>query len=794
MNTWKPTDASRRTSGRKMKNEKRSIFPAVLALALGVLTPLPTSAQGTPRDYARSDSVRDLLAGKIVGAVDGVTWSEGTRHFWYRRSAPGGYEFVLVDADAREKRPAFDHARLAAVLSSALDTAYTALTLPFDEIELLDGERTLRFTARGGVWRCTLADYGCSRTGDAPRRGFFGGGGGGAFGQQRADSVVSPDGAWVASIRNFNVAVRPTHDRDAEWRILSEDGSEGNAYGLRSLVWSPDSRRVAVYRTRPGYRRIVRYVESSPDDQIQPEYMERVYAKPGDALDVDEPVLFDVASGREQTVDAALFPNAYSMGRLEWRDDGRRLTFEYNQRGHQVYRVIEVDAETGAARALISEEPETFYAYRDLNGNFNDHGTHYRYDVHGGDEILWASERDGWRHLYMYDGRTGRVERQVTKGPWVVSHVDSVDEAHGQIWFRALGMNADQDPYFQHWYRVDFDGSHLVAFTKENGTHTVTWSPDHTLYVDEWSRVDLPPVTVLKRASDQQVVMSIEEADASALLATGWRYPEVFKAKGRDGKTDIWGIIVRPMKLDPNGHYPVVESIYAGPQGSFVPKSFSTQTGFQSLAELGFIVAQIDGMGTNNRSKAFHDVAWKNLGDAGFPDRILWHRAVAARYPWYDITRVGIYGTSAGGQNALGALLFHSDFYDAAVSAAGSHDNRMDKMWWNEQYMGWPLGPHYSASSNVDNAWRLQGDLLLIVGELDTNVDPSTTLQVVDRLIAAKKYFDLLVIPGAGHTNGGAYGIVKRNDFFVQHLLGVEPPRRNADDATQRRASSDGGR
>ena len=223
----------------------------------------------------------------------------------------------------------------------------------------------------------------------------------------------------------------------------------------------------------------------------------------------------------------------------------------------------------------------------------------------------------------------------------------------------------------------------------------------------------------------------------------------------------------------------MIENIYAGPHSSFVPKTFSAQLGMQSLAELGFIVVQIDGMGTSNRSKAFHDVAHRNLGDAGFPDRILWHKAVAARYPYYDISRVGIYGTSAGGQNAMGALLFHPEFYKVAVSAAGCHDNRMDKIWWNEQWMG-KLGPHYSASSNVDNAAKLEGRLLLVVGELDRNVDPSSTMQVVNALVRADKSFDLLVLPGAGHTAGGAYGIRKRNDFFVHHLMGVEPPDRNA--------------
>jgi dipeptidyl aminopeptidase/acylaminoacyl peptidase len=345
-------------------------------------------------------------------------------------------------------------------------------------------------------------------------------------------------------------------------------------------------------------------------------------------------------------------------------------------------------------------------------------------------------------------------------------------------------MYPGKDPYFVHAYRINFDGTGLTPLTEADANHTVVYSPDHAYYADLYSRVDLPPVLELRRASDHAVIAALEKADASALLAIGWRPPEVFVSKGRDGTTDIWGVIVRPMGFDPARDgagarkYPVIENIYAGPQGAFVPKTFSTQLGMQAQAELGFVVAQVDGMGTSNRSKAFHDVAWRNLGDAGFPDRILWHKAVAARYPYYDVTRVGIYGTSAGGQNAMGALLFHPEFYKAAVSAAGCHDNRMDKIWWNEQWMG-ELGPHYEASSNVVNAGRLQGKLLLVVGEMDMNVDPSSTFQVVNALIKANKQFDLLVIPGAGHTNGGPYGERKRFDFFVHHLLGVEPPERN---------------
>jgi dipeptidyl aminopeptidase/acylaminoacyl peptidase len=463
------------------------------------------------------------------------------------------------------------------------------------------------------------------------------------------------------------------------------------------------------------------------------------------------------------------------MSALVWHEDGRSLTFEYNQRGHQAYRVIEVDAATGKARAVIDEESPTFFEYS---------GKLYRYDIADGKEIIWMSERDGWNHLYLYDGASGKVKNQITKGNWLVRGVDWVDTTKRQLWFHASGMYPGKDPYFVHYYRINFDGSGLTTLTDADAMHEVAYSPDHEYYVDLYSRVDLPPVMELRRTSDRSKVMDLEHADASRLLATGWRPPEVFSAKGRDGKTDIWGVIIRPTNFDSTKKYPVIENIYAGPQGSFVPKSFGVQAGMQAQAELGFIVVQIDGMGTSNRSKAFHDVAWKNLADAGFPDRILWHKAVAAKYPYYDISRVGIYGTSAGGQNSMGALLFHPEFYDVAVSAAGCHDNRMDKIWWNEQWMGWPIGPQYAASSNIENAYRLRGKVLLVVGEMDKNVDPSSTMQLVNALIKADKQFDLLVVPGMGHGSGGDYGEVKRFDFFVHNLLGVEPPDHNAQVAT----------
>ncbi|HYV98287.1 MAG TPA: prolyl oligopeptidase family serine peptidase [Gemmatimonadaceae bacterium] len=865
-------------------------FLRPLWLVAAVL-PLAASAQGTAADYARSEQLGQRFRDLVTGVADRPEWIAGSNKFWYRVSVKGGYQFMVVDATAKTKAPAFDHEKLAA----ALGNGATALTLPMTTINL-DTAGVLRFNAGATPWRCTLTDYQCARVetgagaagggrggrggrgrGDAspaaqlppqsplvqdvdvlgqaiPFEGPWdiddqmspqqvaqlapliqscpnnGGGRGGGGGAAAADSTTppcySPDYLLEAYIQNHNIFIRPappnakqsTADRAngrgvaqvptpgaggragagggrgaggragggapaaaPGWQ-LSWDGSEGSPYTRQGIRWSPDAKRIASLRVTPGYRRMVRYVVSSPADQLQPEYMERYYQKPGDVVDFREPVMFEVASKKEFKIDPALFPNAYQLSVPQWHTDSRGFTMEYNQRGHQVYRVIEVDT-LGKARTLIDETSKTFIDYTGPSDALGTGGRKWRVDVNDGREILWMSERDGWSHLYLYNGLTGQVKNQITKGAWRVQNVQRVDTLKRQIYFTATGTYAGQDPYLYHSYRVNFDGTGLTAFTKEDGTHTVTFNNDTTMYVDSWQRVDLPPVTVLKRVADQSVVMELEKGDETALRAAGFKDTEVFTSKGRDGTTDIWGIVVKPTNFDPSKKYPVIEQIYAGPQGSFVPKTWSTGGATRTLAELGFVVVQIDGMGTTNRSRAFHDVAYKNLGDAGFPDRILWMKAYAAKNPWFDISRVGIYGTSAGGQNALGALLFHPEFYKVAFSAAGCHDNRMDKIWWNEQWMGWPLGPEYAASSNMENASRLQGKLLLVVGELDTNVDPSSTMQVVNALIKANKQFDLLVIPGADHTNGGPYGVRKMTDFFVHNLLGTEPPDRNVSPA-----------
>jgi dipeptidyl aminopeptidase/acylaminoacyl peptidase len=568
----------------------------------------------------------------------------------------------------------------------------------------------------------------------------------------------------IAFVRDHNLWIR-TPDDSKEFQ-LSYDGGIGNHYSA-SLSWSPDSRKIMAFRMLPAEKHMISYVESSPDGQLQPAYHSYEYPKPGDAVPQRFPQIFDVAGRKHIIVDETMIPNQYSLENFRWDSTGNSLTFEYNKRGHQVYRVMRIDAATGKMSVVIDEQSPTFIDYS---------GKRYRYDIKETGEIIWASERDGWNHLWLYDGITGKVKNQITRGEWVVRGVVSVNEKERTIIFRASGREAG-DPYLIHYYRIDFDGSVLTHLTPSDGNHDALFSDNGEYFVDTWSRVDLPPVSVVRSSADGSEVMRLTEADISGLQAAGWQFPEVFTAKGRDSVTDIWGIIIRPLNFDPSRKYPVIENIYAGPHSSFVPKSFRpTFSNMNSLAELGFIVVQIDGMGTSNRSKKFHDVAWKNIKDAGFPDRILWMKAAAEKYPYMDIERVGIYGTSAGGQNSTGALLFHPEFYDAAVSSCGCHDNRMDKIWWNEQWMGWPVDQSYAESSNVENAWRLKGKLLLINGEMDNNVDPASTTQLVNALIKAKKDFDYLLVPGMKHSSGGDYGERRRMDFFVEHLLGVKPP------------------
>ncbi|RYY57350.1 MAG: S9 family peptidase [Chitinophagaceae bacterium] len=721
----------------------------------------PTHEEMVKR-YVRAASIDSATAHSVFRTTVTPEWQADGHSFWYLNYlADSIEEYIFVNPAKRTRRTLFDMQRLAdalAVINIPVDPLRPSLT----NIRINDSGNMDSFTVNNNVIIFDAATYTCRLIAPAgnpattprdPRRN-----------NPFPDGAISPDKKWEASIEKGNLFVKQTTGGKAIQ--LTKDGTPEKQYG--SIRWSPDSKYLAGYLIKTVKDQPVYYVLTAEPNSTRGQLRSQDYKQPGDPWNTYTLYLFDPALKKSQQVNTDSI-DFLSPPQLRWRTgNSRYFTYEKMDRGHQRFRVIDVDALDNTTRNIVDEKTNSFiYNQR----NF----TRYLPETN---QLIRTSEKSGWQQLYLVDLVSGK-ETPITQGSWVVRRIDSVDIRKKEIWFTACGMNAGEDPYNIHYYRISFDGKKLVSITPARGNHVLTFSPDHSLFTDTWSEVNTPPQTILARTSDGKTILPLEQADLTVYKRAGVSPPEVFVAKGRDGVTDIWGIVSKPSDLDPSKKYPVLENIYAGPHDAFVPKVFTPYSEMQSLAELGFIVVMIDGMGTANRSKAFHDIAWKNIADAGLPDRILWIKALAAKYSFVDAERVGLYGTSAGGQNTLGALLFHPEFYKAGVSACGCHDNRIDKQWWNEQWMGYPVGKHYDEQSNITNAAKLQGNLLLIVGEADTNVPPESTYRVADALIRAKRDFQLLSIPGMGHSDGGVYGRMKKRDFFVKNLLGVEPPARN---------------
>ncbi len=735
------------------------LIASVFALGSAIKAP----AQVTQAEYQRADSIMKLND-LVYNQVNSVNWVDSTSVFWYSVKTREGMAYTMVDAAKATRKPAFDVAKLVEQLNKQPGVKATAKSLQLQKLKFDLKANKFQFLFDKKYFTCNLKNYTLVKDSVAKpsvTNPYWNEG----FDELSNKPVTSPDSTWVALIKNYNVYIQ--NKKDGKEVQLSFDGSAGDFYSSY-FSWSPDSKKLAVNKVRKNEDHFIYFVESSPKSQLQPILQKRNYLKPGDALPIKRPSLFNIETLKQIPVDAQAFENQYELSNPKWKQNSSAFTFDFNQRGHQVFQVVEVDGTSGIVKVIIDERSKTFIDYS---------GKYFRHDMEKRDEIIWASERDGWNHLYLCDSKTGKVKNQITSGNWVVREVVKVDEKTNTIIFKASGRNSDEDPYYIHYCKVNFDGSGLVDLTPEKMEHQATFSADFAYFADAYSTVQTPQVTVLRRTSDGKVIMELEKADVSDVLAKGWIAPEPFVAKARDGKTDIWGNIYRPTNFDPKKKYPIIEYIYAGPHSSFTQKSFRPcSSAWSGLAELGFIIVQMDGMGTSNRGKAFQDICYKNLKDAGFPDRILWMKAVAEKYSYMDTTRVGLFGGSAGGQSTLAGLLFHPEFYKAGSSSCGCHDNRMDKIWWNEQWMGYPIGPEYAENSNVVNAAKLQGKLLLIVGEMDDNVDPASTMQVVNALIAAKKDFELVVLPGTNHTLGGDYGEQKRRDFFVKTFYNQATP------------------
>jgi dipeptidyl-peptidase 4 len=766
----------------------RSVPRVACAVLLWLAAAVPALAQTAPAltadDYARAERWMGYRTAPLVFlAAVRPNWLPEDR-FWYRNATPGASEFVLVDAARGTKAPAFNHAGVAAALASASGADVAPTALPFTTFEYAAEGRVVTFAALDRRWRCDREGTACTETARELRRA--GGPGGTA-----AYDVRSPDGTRTAFVREHNLWVRDVAT-GAETQ-LTTDGEPELAYARNDagwtrsvtpvVVWSPDSKKIATFRhdsrlvnqmyflnTVVGHHTLTALKMPLPGD-------EKIF--------MIERVILDLESASVIRLQMPFDPHRSTLcdhivcggiwADVQWSADASELAFVSSSRDHKRADLRIADAATGEVRDVLTEQVDTFF--ESGQGRVN-----WRYLPASG-EVLWFSRRDDWGHLYLYDARTGALKHRITTGPGNVAQVLRVDEEARAIYFVGVGQDEARDPYFRHFYRIGFDGTGLTLLTPEDADHTIDLSPSGRYLVDTYSTPVTPPVSVLRDLSGK-VVVELEKADITQLVEAGWKPPMPFTVKARDGRTDLYGLMYRPTDFDPAKRYPIINHIYPGPQtGSVGSRSFSPSRGdTQAIAELGFIVVQIDGMGTPWRSRTFHEAYYGDMGDNTLPDQVAGMKELASRYPWIDLERAGIYGHSGGGFATAGAMFRYPDFFKVGVSQAGNHDNRIYEDDWAEKWQGLlvrnPDGTtNYDDQANQNHAHNLKGKLLLAHGTMDTNVPPDSTLLVVDALIRANKDFDLIMFPNRGHGFGNEpYMVRRRWDFFVKHLLGAEPP------------------
>ena len=775
----------------------------VLFLAASVLALAPAFGQPkfTTADYQRAEKFMTYNTSPLV-LRSGVrpNWLSDDR-FWYCVITQGGNEFVLIDPAKGTRAPAFDHAKVAAALAAATGRSFDAANLSFQALEFSPDGRSITVQA-GSRWTCDLMGGKCTAAEGGGSRGRGGRGGmdvcgGGGAGAGRGSDVIpeslSPDKKHAAFIRDWNLWVRDV--ATGKETQMTTDGAKDFGYATDNagwsssnrpiLAWSPDSKRIATFQqdqrnvgemylveTKVGHPALRAWKYPLPGDEVVPT-IQRV------VIDLDGPRITRLETPPDQhrstLCDHVVCRGGGDWADVEWSPDGSTLAFVSTSRDHKQEVLRIANATTGAVRDVLREETPTFF--ESGNGRVN---WHY---LAGSKEIIWFSERDNWGQLYLYESETGKLKNQITSGEGNVTQVIRVDEKDRMIYFLGVGREKGRDPYFIHLYRVAFDGKNLALLTPEDANHDVVLSPSGKYFTDSYSKPDVPAVAVVRDQAGK-LVETLEKADISKLTATGWKPPMGFTVKARDGVTDLYGLMFRPTNFNSAKKYPIVNHIYPGPQtGSVGSRNFSPARGdCQALAELGFIVVEIDGMGTPWRSKKFHEAYFGNLGDNTLPDQVTGMKQLAARYPWIDIDHAGIYGHSGGGFATADAMFRYPDFFKVGISEAGNHDNREYEDDWGEKWQGL-LETNPDGTTNYDNqanqlqAKNLKGKLLLAHGTMDNNVPPYNTLLVVNELIRANKDFDLLLLPNRNHGFGNEPYVVRRRwDFFVRWLLGAEPP------------------
>jgi dipeptidyl-peptidase 4 len=768
---------------------------ALLGVSLAAQAPAPP-APLTAADYARAEKFMPYNVNPLVyhGSVR-ATWLPDER-FWYRDTSPEGSEFILVDPARGTRAPAFDHARLATALAAAVSpggqTKYDAQHLPFQQIDLSPDAKSVTVSVSGKRWTCAVDGSQCAPAAPRSTAAADAAAAGGRRGFGRIDSP-SPDGAKTAFIRDWNLWVRDIGS--SKETQLTTDGVKDFGYATDNagwtmsdrpiLLWSPDSKKIATFQqdqretgemylvdTRVGHPHLLAWKYPLPGDE-NVTMIQRVI------IDVDTQKMTRLKMDPDQhrsTLCDDVSCRGGEWSDVEWNKEGTQLAFVSTSRDHKHEWVRIADATTGEVREVFDEKVATFF--ESGNGRVN-----WRY-LGTTNEIIWFSERDNWGQLYLYDARTGALKHQITSGEGNVTQLLHVDEKARVLYFAGVGREKAVDPYFRQLYRIGMDGKGLKRLTPDDADHDVTLSASGKYFLDVYSKPDTPPVSVV-RSSEGKTLVDLGHADITRLLAAGWKPPTPFHVKARDGATDVYGLLYKPTTLDPAKKYPIINKIYPGPQtGSVGSRSFNAGRGDQqALAELGFVVVEIDGMGTPWRSKKFHEAYFADMGDNTLPDQVTGMKQLAQQYPWIDIDRAGIYGHSGGGFAAAAAMFRYPDFFKVGISEAGNHDNREYEDDWAEKWQGLlekkaDGTTNYDDQANQNHAKNLKGHLLLAHGTMDNNVPPYNTLLVVNELIKANKDFDLLLLPNRGHGFGNEpYMVRRRWDYFVRYLLGAEPPK-----------------
>ena len=734
----------------------------------------------TPADYEHAAKFLAFNTRPLVYHEVHPKWISGER-FWYHDAGPDGAEFVLFDAAHGTHQPTFDHAKLAEALSAVSGTSYKAGHLPFTTFEFSADDKSISFTVKAQNWSCNLQTYQCAA--EAKKSGA-----------EHREEELSPDGKKAAFIRDYNLWVREV--ASGKETQLTNDGVKDFGYATDNagwihsdrpvLLWSPDSKKIATFQQDQRGVGEMYVVETKVGHPVLQAWK---YPLPGDAvvttiqrviINVDGPKVIRLQMPPDQhrsTLCDDIECRGSGLEDVEWSADGSHLAFVSTSRDHKHEALRVADAATGAVRDVYEESAAT--QYESGQGHAN-----WRY-LPASSEFIWYSERDNWGHLYLYDLASGKLKNQITSGDWVVTQLLRVDEKKRLLYFLADSREKGENPYFAHFYRIGLDGRNLTALTPEDGNHQIALSPSGRYFVDSYSKPDVPDTTVLRDESGK-LLANVVEVDISKLLASGWQPPVPVTVKARDGVTDLYGLLYKPTNLDTSKKYPIINNIYPGPQGGSIGGNWGfspARSDCQALAELGFAVVQIEGMGNPLRSKKFHDFYYANMGDNTLPDQIAGMKELAQRFPWIDIERAGIWGHSGGGFATADAMFRYPDFFKVGISESGNHDNREYEDDWGERYQGL-LTKNADGSSNYDGqanqnlAKNLKGHLLLAHGTLDDNVPPYNTLLVVDALIKANKDFDLLLLPNQHHGYGAEslYMMRRRWDYFVRYLLGAEPP------------------